>query len=78
MQITDDDGVWMLRAIEIAARRVREADRQDPTPNVGAVLVRDGQVLGESFRGATAPPDHAEFGLLEKTLPGVDVAGATL
>ena len=67
-----------MRAIEIAARSVTEADRQDPTPNVGAVLVRDGQLLGEGFRGATAPPDHAEFGLFEKTLPGVDVAGATL
>ncbi|MFI5259075.1 MAG: hypothetical protein ACHQ01_05640 [Candidatus Limnocylindrales bacterium] len=78
MQVTDDDRLWMLRAIELAALSVNEPDRHDPTPNVGAVLVRDGHVLGEGYRGATAPPDHAEFGILEKRLAGVDVSGSVL
>ncbi|MHB8460261.1 MAG: hypothetical protein ACYDAK_08530 [Candidatus Limnocylindrales bacterium] len=78
MQITNDDRLWMLRAIALAAQSVSEPDRQDLTPNVGAVLVRDGELLGEGHRGATAPPDHAEFGILEKHLAGVDVSGAAL
>jgi diaminohydroxyphosphoribosylaminopyrimidine deaminase/5-amino-6-(5-phosphoribosylamino)uracil reductase len=78
MQIAEDERRWMLRAIELAAHSVAEPDREDVTPNVGAVLIRDGQLLGEGYRGATAPPDHAEFGLLEKQLAGVDLLGATL
>lgn len=78
MHVTEDERRWMLRAIELAARSVTEPDRKDITPNVGAVLVRGGELLGEGYRGATAPPDHAEFGLLEKSLAGVDLSGATL
>ena len=78
MQATDEERGWMLRAIELAGQSVTEPDREDLAPNVGAVLARDGELLGEGYRGATGPGDHAEFGLLERRLAGVDVAGATL
>lgn len=35
-------------------------------PLVGVVIVKDGQVLGQSFRGATGSGEHAEYGLIKK------------
>jgi diaminohydroxyphosphoribosylaminopyrimidine deaminase/5-amino-6-(5-phosphoribosylamino)uracil reductase len=55
-------------------KSVPEPDRTD-TPRVGVVIVKDGQLLGESFRGEKNKGVHAEFGLLER-LKAVDLAGA--
>ncbi|HVX31381.1 MAG TPA: bifunctional diaminohydroxyphosphoribosylaminopyrimidine deaminase/5-amino-6-(5-phosphoribosylamino)uracil reductase RibD [Nitrolancea sp.] len=51
------DAAWMRRALALARRAV---GRTSPNPAVGAVLVRDGVVVGE---GWTAPPGgpHAEI-----------------
>jgi pyrimidine deaminase RibD-like protein len=64
----------MRRAVDLAKRSVAE-DRPNPPPKVGVVIVRDGRLLGESYRGATGPGAHAEYGLLEP-LQEVDLAGA--
>jgi pyrimidine deaminase RibD-like protein len=66
----------MLRAIALARRCRSEAGRA--SPKVSAVAVRDGQVIGEAFRGELAPGEHAEFTLLEKKLRDETLAGSTL
>ena len=73
MSTTDTDRAHLKRAIELA-RNGASAVR--PNPVVGAVIARDGEVLGEGwhkeFGGA-----HAEVNAIEAC--GLeDLAGATL
>jgi diaminohydroxyphosphoribosylaminopyrimidine deaminase / 5-amino-6-(5-phosphoribosylamino)uracil reductase len=67
----------MERAVTLARRSRCEPNRSTPAPNVGVVVVKDGEVLGESFRGETGNGDHAEFGLLTK-LAEADLTGAEI
>jgi len=67
---------FMERAVALARRAVNEPGRI--SPKVGAVVVRDGVILGEAFRGEHAAGEHAEFTLLERKLGMEIVAGATL
>jgi diaminohydroxyphosphoribosylaminopyrimidine deaminase/5-amino-6-(5-phosphoribosylamino)uracil reductase len=62
----------MARALELADRAL---GRTSPNPAVGAVVVRDGRVIGEGF---TQPPgsDHAEIIALRAA--GSRAAGASL
>lgn len=66
----------MQRAIHLARSSVSEEGRV--SPKVGAVLARDGLVIGEAFRGEFEPGEHAEFTLLERKLSDDLIAGATL
>lgn len=66
----------MLRAIDLARKCRSEAGKS--SPKVGAIISRDGAVLGEAFRGERAPGQHAEFTLLEIKLADTTLAGATL
>ncbi len=70
-----DDARWLARAVALA-RRGRGWTA--PNPAVGAVLVRDGRVVGEGF---TQPVGghHAEvMALADCAVRGEDPAGATL
>jgi diaminohydroxyphosphoribosylaminopyrimidine deaminase/5-amino-6-(5-phosphoribosylamino)uracil reductase len=64
----------MRLAVDLAKRCVSE-DRGKPL--VGAVVVKDGNVLGSGFRGETGEGDHAEYGIL-KRLCDIDLAGAVV
>ena len=67
----DPDEAWMARAVTLA-----EGGRGtvSPNPMVGAVLVRDGRVVGEGFHRAAGQP-HAEAVALAAA--GAAAAGAT-
>jgi pyrimidine deaminase RibD-like protein len=66
----------MLKAIDIARKCQNEPGRI--SPKVGAVVVRNGRVLGQAFRGELSPGEHAEYTLLERKLSDKILAGATL
>src|SRR5436190_6053006 len=73
--VTDQDRLHLRRALDLAAGG---QGRVSPNPMVGAVLVRDGQVVGEGFH-ADLGGLHAETAALEDARArGVDPAGAVL
>ena len=67
-----NDEVWMLRALTLATRG---AARAHPNPIVGAVLVKNGKVIGEGFHDYDRR-DHAEIVALKQA--GKNARGATL
>jgi diaminohydroxyphosphoribosylaminopyrimidine deaminase/5-amino-6-(5-phosphoribosylamino)uracil reductase len=67
-----DDLHWMRRALELAARG---RGYVEPNPLVGAVVVRDGQVVGEGWHERFGGP-HAEVHALAQAGPAA--RGATL
>ena len=69
---TPDDERFMRRALALAERA---RGLTSPNPLVGAVVVRDGQVVGEGFHEAAGRP-HAEVAALEAA--GDRARGATL
>lgn len=63
-------------AVEEARKSESEHDGR-PRPKVGAVVVKNGEVLGKAFRGEI-PGCHAEYTLLEQKLKNSVLAGATV
>lgn len=59
-----DDDHWMRRALALAARG---RGFVEPNPMVGAVLVRDGKLVGEGF--------HAKFGNAHAEIVAIQAAG---
>lgn len=72
MAHTTDDSVHMRRALHLAERG---RERTAPNPMVGAVVVRDGRVVGEGWHHALGQP-HAEVMALDRA--GARAKGATL
>jgi pyrimidine deaminase RibD-like protein len=72
---TSDDRRFALMAIEEALRSVPEDER--PHPKVGAVIVKNGRVLGKAHRGEILK-SHAEYIALDDKLSDDLVAGATV
>ncbi len=68
----ETDPIYMRRALDLAAKA---RGRTSPNPMVGAVLVKDDQIVGEGFH-AYAGSDHAEVAALREAGPAA--AGATL
>lgn len=71
-----DDRAMMERAVALAAQCVSESGRV--SPKVGAIVVRDGVVLGAAYRSEMKAGEHAEYTLLERKLRGISLEGATL
>lgn len=63
---------YMARAIELAVRAKRICK---PNPAVGAVIVRDGQIVGEGF---TQPVGHAHAEIVALDQAGPHAEGASL
>jgi diaminohydroxyphosphoribosylaminopyrimidine deaminase / 5-amino-6-(5-phosphoribosylamino)uracil reductase len=73
--VTDQDRLHLRRALDLAAGG---HGRVSPNPMVGAVLVRDGQVVGEGFH-AELGGLHAEAAALEDARSrGIDPSGAVM
>ncbi len=71
MPFSSDDEKFMQRAIELAALGRYTTS---PNPNVGAVLVLDGQIVGEGYHQQAGGP-HAEVFALQQA--GHQARGAT-
>jgi diaminohydroxyphosphoribosylaminopyrimidine deaminase/5-amino-6-(5-phosphoribosylamino)uracil reductase len=71
--VTDTDRLHLARAIELAGRGVGAAK---PNPVVGAVIARDGEVLGEGWHERFGAA-HAEVNAIE-ACGLADLVGATL
>jgi diaminohydroxyphosphoribosylaminopyrimidine deaminase/5-amino-6-(5-phosphoribosylamino)uracil reductase len=66
------DQFYMKRALELAAQA---EGRTNPNPMVGAVIVKDGQLIGEGFHHQAGTP-HAEIHALNEA--GDQAAGSTM
>jgi diaminohydroxyphosphoribosylaminopyrimidine deaminase/5-amino-6-(5-phosphoribosylamino)uracil reductase len=73
VQRTDTDHQHLSRAIDLATRG---RGRVHPNPVVGAVVVKDGVVLGEGWHAEYGGP-HAEVNAIA-ACNGADLAGATI
>jgi diaminohydroxyphosphoribosylaminopyrimidine deaminase/5-amino-6-(5-phosphoribosylamino)uracil reductase len=67
-----DDVKWMKRALRLAEKG---RGRTSPNPMVGAILVKDGKVVGEGYH-ARAGEAHAEILAIRKA--GEEARGSTL
>jgi pyrimidine deaminase RibD-like protein len=71
-----DDYKFARLAIEVARKSISENDGR-AHPLVGAVIVKDGEVLATAYRGEREG-NHAEYYAMEKKLADAALAGATV
>jgi pyrimidine deaminase RibD-like protein len=70
------DSEFMELAIEQARASTSEEGRI--SPRVGAVVVKQGEIVARAHRGEFDPGDHAEYTALERKLQNVDLSDATV
>lgn len=70
---TPQDKQYCKMAVGLARKSIHENDGE-PHPYVGAVVVKDGEVLATGYRGETGEGDHAEYCALRKINDDVDNA----
>ncbi len=70
--MADIDQIYMRRALDLAALAL---GRTSPNPVVGAVIVKDGHIIGEGYHQKAGTP-HAEVHALRQA--GDEAAGATV
>jgi diaminohydroxyphosphoribosylaminopyrimidine deaminase / 5-amino-6-(5-phosphoribosylamino)uracil reductase len=74
-QLTTADRAHLGRALELAEGG---RGRVSPNPLVGAVVVRDGQVIGEGFHAELGGPHAERAALVDCAQRGQDPTGATM
>ncbi|MGV1049011.1 MAG: bifunctional diaminohydroxyphosphoribosylaminopyrimidine deaminase/5-amino-6-(5-phosphoribosylamino)uracil reductase RibD [Solirubrobacterales bacterium] len=74
-QLTATDSAHLRRALELAERG---RGRVSPNPLVGAVIVRDGEVIGEGFHAELGGLHAERAALADCRARGEDPAGATI
>jgi diaminohydroxyphosphoribosylaminopyrimidine deaminase/5-amino-6-(5-phosphoribosylamino)uracil reductase len=71
--VSADDASFMRRALRLA----RRARRTHPNPRVGAVLVKEGRIIGEGYHRGVGTP-HAETAAFADAGDPEAARGATL
>jgi diaminohydroxyphosphoribosylaminopyrimidine deaminase/5-amino-6-(5-phosphoribosylamino)uracil reductase len=74
-QVTSMDEAYLRRALELAERG---RGRVSPNPLVGAVVVREGEVIGEGFHAELGGLHAERAALADCRARGEDPAGATM
>src|SRR5829696_169631 len=72
---TQQEAAWLRRALELAEGG---RGRVSPNPLVGAVLVRDGEVIGQGFHAEVGGLHAERAALADCRGSGHDPAGATM
>ncbi len=75
MAVMSEDERWMQAALEMGARARRISP---PNPSVGAVIVRDGRLIGAGHTQAVGGPHAEVMALRDAASHGESVAGATI
>jgi pyrimidine deaminase RibD-like protein len=78
--LTPQDKQFCKMAVELA-RKSKAEDDGELHPCVGAVVVKDGQVIATGYRGETGEGRHAEYCALRKInddVDNVDLSGCTV
>lgn len=75
--MSDEHYEWMRKAVELAAKSKSEHGREDPTPAVGAVIVKNGVEIACAYRGQCGAGNHAEKCAIEFA-DGTDLIGAVV
>ena len=78
--LTSQDKQYCKMAVALARQSVAENDGE-PHPYVGAVVVKNGEILAMGYRGETGEGRHAEYCALRKInddVDNVDLSGCTV
>ena len=70
------DRIFCEEAIIVARKSIAEGDGR-LHPHVGAVIVKDGNVLASGYRGENGKGDHAEYSAMQK-MKKADLEGCTV